>query len=308
MRNGTLPPDDFGPLLPGPAFGGMVHVTKILFSLGCFQQEVTCPKCSKTCKLRTTTRKKQLKDEQEKEYVDFSIRCQSRKCRTYIPFIDNTIWRKVKDRVLFVFVVNAFLNRNSTQSIVDQTGCKQKTAEKYMRIVKNALFLENEEEKMGMLLGGKGETVQADESCVFKRKYGVGRILEVSRQGWLFGIVEDRQDGRLFIQMIKHKDATTLQQLIKDHVEKESTIFTDCWPSYNGLDKVNEYKHYNVNHSQNFVETKPLQMTPEEEAQAIQNAVREFEICEDDPVDEDVVIEEPTTKVQTQKMNVFGGK
>ena len=99
-----------------------------------------------------------------------------------------------------------------------------------MRIVKNALFLENEEEKRVMLLGGKGETVQADESCVFKRKYGVGRILEVSRQGWLFGVVEDKPDGRLFIQMIKHKDATTLQQLIKDHVEKESTIFTDCWP------------------------------------------------------------------------------
>ena len=198
-----------------------------------------------------------MKDEREREYVEFALRCPSRKCRTYIPFIDNTIWAKVKDRVLFVFVVNAFLDRNSTQSVVDQTGCKPKTAEKYMRILKNALFLENEVEKQTMVLGGRGEIVQADESCVFKRKYGVGRILEVSRQGWLFGAVEDKPDGRLFIQMIRRKDATTLQQIIEDHVGKGSIIFTDCWPSYNGLGKVNEYQHYNVNHSQNFVEKNP---------------------------------------------------
>ena len=70
--------------------------------------------------------------------------------------------------------------------------------------------------------------------------------------------------------MIRRKDATTLQQkIIEDHVEKGSVIFTDCWPSYNGLGKVNEYQHYNVNHSLNFVEKKNLQMTPEQEAREL---------------------------------------
>ena len=98
-----------------------------------------------------------MKDEREREYVEFALRCPSRKRRTYIPFVDNTIWEKVKDRVLFVFVVNAFLDRNSTHSVVDQTVCKPKTAEKYMRILKNVLFLENEVEKQTMVLGGEGK-------------------------------------------------------------------------------------------------------------------------------------------------------
>ena len=85
------------------------------------------------------------------------------------PLCDNTIWSVVKDRVLFVYAVNTFLNRATTQSIVNDTECKPMTAEKYLRIIKNALFLENEEEKRTMLLGGRGEKVQADESCVFSR-------------------------------------------------------------------------------------------------------------------------------------------
>ena len=103
-----------------------------------------------------------------------------------------------------------------------------------------------------MMLGGKGKTEQADESCVFKRKYGVGRVLELSRNGWVFGIVEDKPDGRLFIQMVRRKDAEILQTIIKANVKDETTIFTDCWPSYNRLNMENGYKHCNVNHSENY--------------------------------------------------------
>ena len=201
-----------------------------------------------------------------------------------------------------MFVVNAFLNRASTQSAVNDTGCKQSTAEKYVRIIKNALFLENEEEKKYMKLGGKGETVQADESCVFKRKNGVGRILELTRHGWLFGVVEDKIDGRLYIRMIRHKDADTLQGIIKEHVEKETTIFTDCWPSYNGLNGVNGYKHYNVNHSEHFVEQKPLQMSQAEERAAIQIVVNDFEDAGDDAFEDEGVVEQPMVSVNTQKI------
>ena len=261
-RRGVLPSDDFGPLLPGPAFGGLARVTKVLFTLGCFQQEETCPKCNHTCKLKTDTRMKKLKDGSEREYTEMSFRCTRRKCQTRIHFVDRTIWANIKDRILFIFVVNAFLNRSSTQSIVNNTGCKAKTAEKYLKIIKKSLFLENEFEKREMLLGGDGETVQIDESCVFSRKYGVGGVLETSRHGWVFGIIEDKPDGLLFIQMVRTKDAATLKQIIKDHVREKTTIFTDCWPSYNGLEKEKGFKHYSVNHSEHFVEVQQQQMDP----------------------------------------------
>ena len=183
-------------------------------------------------------------------YTEFSLRCTSRKCQAVVHFVDNTIWSTVKDRVLFVFAVNAFLSLASTQSVINDTGCKPKTIEKYIRIIKNALFLENEEEKRTMRLGGSGEKVQADESCVFSRKYDVGRVLELTQQGWVFGVVEDKPDGRLYIQMVRHKDAQTLQSIIKDYFADGTTVFTDGWPAYNGLNNVNGFKHYSVNHSE----------------------------------------------------------
>ena len=93
--------------------------------------------------MRSTTKTKKLKSDEGKVHVKFSLRCSSRNCQAFVHFVYNTVWSLVKDRVLFDFVVNAFLNGATTQSIVNDTGCKPKTAEKYLRIIKNAIFLEN---------------------------------------------------------------------------------------------------------------------------------------------------------------------
>lgn len=42
---------------------------------------------------------------------------------------------------------------------------------------------------------------------------------------------------RVRIQVIKNCGAETLTKFINDNVEKDSTIYTDGWPSYNGVDK-----------------------------------------------------------------------
>ena len=204
--------------------------------------------------------------------------------------------------VLFVFLDNAFLNRATTQSVVNDTGCKAKTAEKYLKIIKNSLFLEKELEKSEMFLGGDGETVQIDESCVFSRKYGVGRVLETTKHGWVFGIIEDKPGGRLYIQMVRSKDAATLKQIIKDHVRDKTTIFTDCWPSYNGLEMIKGYKHNSVNHSEHFVEVQQQQMDPEEERVAIETAVRNFIEAEDEAVDETRLVIDRQEIVHTQRI------
>ena len=167
-RRGDLPSDDFGPLLPGPAFGGLAHVTKVLFSLGCFQQEELCPKCNHSCKLKTDLRSRKLKDGREKEYTEMSFRCTHRKCQARVHFIDRTIWAIIKDRILFVFVVNAFLNRSSTQSIVNDTGCKAETAEKYLKIIKNSLFLEMKLKSEKCFLAGMGRRSRSTNHASFQ--------------------------------------------------------------------------------------------------------------------------------------------
>ena len=76
-----------------------------------------------------------------------------------------------RERPPYVRLCNERVSEQSNNQLDRQRhGEQHKTAEKYLRIIKNALFLENEEEKRTMRLGGRGETVQADESCVFSKK------------------------------------------------------------------------------------------------------------------------------------------
>ena len=181
LRKKALDPNDFGPLLPGPAFGRPAHVTRVLASLGCFTKFDTCPECGSLCTLRTKTNKKKLKSGEVKEYFETCWRCTSRKCDLRLTLTDGTVWSKIKDRTLFVFVVNAFLNRSTTDSIVNDTGCKRSTAEKYMTIIKNALHLDVEEGINTLMLGNEDVSVQVDESCVFSRKYNFGLKCERPR-------------------------------------------------------------------------------------------------------------------------------
>ena len=118
----------------------------------------------------------------------------------------------------------------------------------------------------------------------------------------MFGIIEDKPDGRLYIQMVRNKDAVTLKQIIKDQVRDKTTIFTDCWPSYDGLEKMKGYKHYSVNHSEHFVEVQQHQIDHEEERVAIEAAVRNFIEAEDDAVDETRLVIDKQEIVHTQRI------
>ena len=80
-----------------------------------------------------------------KEDFETCWRCTSSKCDIRLTLTDGTVWSKIKDRTLFIFRVNSFLNRPTTDSVVNDTGGKRSTAEKYLTVIKNALLLDVEE-------------------------------------------------------------------------------------------------------------------------------------------------------------------
>ena len=47
--------------------------------------------------------------------------------------------------------------------------------------------------------------------------------------------------------MVKDRNKHTLQRLIKTYVKPNSTIFTDSWKAYTGLEKLG-FKHRRINH------------------------------------------------------------
>lgn len=73
------------------------------------------------------------------------------------------------------------------------------------------------------------------------------------RQRWVLGMVNmDHLKKPLFFY-VPQRDAATLQGIIRNHIPVGSTIVTDEWRAYKGLDRNNLYHHLTVNHSQYFV-------------------------------------------------------
>ena len=100
-------------------------------------------------------------------------------------------------------------------------------------------------------IGGEGCTMEIDESKFVKRKYGKGKR-KVCKDWVLGGIC--RETGECFMRIVKNRSKETLLAIIKEYVLPKTTIITDCYVSYNDLQKMEgmEYLHYTVNHSKTF--------------------------------------------------------
>ena len=163
--------------------------------------------CGSPVKLEVS-RTKKIVGGSVKCYVSGRMRCCRKACRVVISLFENNIWSEIGDRKLFIYVVGGFLDRQSTVSVAASTGSR-------------------EESLASFALGGEGERVQIDESHVFTRKYNVGRTLAITWLGWVFGIIEDKPNGRLFLQMVRERDAQTLERIIADHIPRNTVIFSD---------------------------------------------------------------------------------
>lgn len=58
------------------------------------------------------------------------------------------------------------------------------------------------------------------------------------------------RDGNVIATVVNDTKKTTIQPIITENVKEGSSIYTDEWKAYNGLDKTEKnYKHERVNHS-----------------------------------------------------------
>ena len=53
-------------------------------------------------------------------------------------------------------------------------------------------------------------------------------------EAWVFGGFE-RGSGRIFMVVVENHSAETLLQCIERFIEKETTIYSDCWKGYSKL-------------------------------------------------------------------------
>ena len=102
-------------------------------------------------------------------------------------------------------------------------------------------------------IGGEGLTIEIDETLMSRRKYHRGRILS---EKWIFGGL-CRETGENFAYLVPDRKGETLLEIIQQNVLPGTIIHTDQWAGYNILDQLpfpQQYVHYSVNHSKNFVD------------------------------------------------------
>ncbi|KAF4518573.1 hypothetical protein B566_EDAN015737 [Ephemera danica] len=107
------------------------------------------------------------------------------------------------------------------------------------------------EDRNGRKIGGPNTTVELDESHLCKRKYHRGRQL-ITETFWIFGGL-CRETREAFMRRVEHRDRNTLFDLIFENVEKGSTLCTDDWRAYRGID-AHGYTHKVVIHKYYFVD------------------------------------------------------
>ena len=109
----------------------------------------------------------------------------------------------------------------------------------------NTPFFKGEVELDESYFGGPRKKKHAQD----RRKRGRGAENKVP----VFGIL--KRNGKVYVQIIKNADKSTLLPIIKQIIKKKSTIYTDKWRSYDGL-VFDGYKHYRINHSKSYSDRK----------------------------------------------------
>ena len=79
----------------------------------------------------------------------------------------------------------------------------------------------------------------------FKGKRGRG----ASGKTPVFGLL--KRNGKVYTQVVKNCSVSELMPIIEELASKESTIFSDCFKSYDGLVDYGYKEHFRVIHSKN---------------------------------------------------------
>ena len=180
----------------------------------------------------------------------YAWRCCNTKCRTWTSLHEGTFFSRSKlgiDQI--IKLIYLWLHEMATvKNIRRECGINSSHTltdwKNFMRDIHAEYFLRNPQQ-----IGGPGHTVEVDESLFNRRKYNVGRVLQLL---WVFSGYEPAEKMG-FLVTVPNRNAETLFPLIMKHILPGTTVVSDCWRAYTGLGGEG-YKHKTVNHKVHFID------------------------------------------------------
>jgi transposase len=130
----------------------------------------------------------------------------------------------------------------SAKQIQRETGVTYKTAWRMFRQIRTLL---SEDVQL------EGEAVEMDETYMGgKRKAGRGRPMRGDKVKTPVVGIAERKGGRVFARATLDVTKQTLLGIVEEKVLPKSTVFTDEYPSYEGIDRMEYgYTHKRINHA-----------------------------------------------------------
>ncbi|HEY3704326.1 MAG TPA: IS1595 family transposase [Terracidiphilus sp.] len=166
-------------------------------------------------------------------------------CGSMVSPMAGTIFEKSSTslRIWFyaMYLMSATRCGISAKQLQRETGVTYKTA---WRMFKQIRTLMSEDVSL------EGEAVEMDETYVGgKRRNGSRGRATNGNKTCVVGVVERTGKGRVIAMPVTDASKKTLHGIAKEYILPESTVFTDDWSGYHGLEQVNGYQHRRINHS-----------------------------------------------------------
>ena len=143
-------------------------------------------------------------------------------------------------------LIEHFVSGSTARTASSLVNINKTTAAYYFHRLRKIIALETENKA---LLSGEFEVDESYFGGVRKGKRGRGAAGKVP----VFGIL--KRGGKVYTQIIPDAKSKTLIPIIRDKIQPDSIVYSDCWHGYNVLD-VSEFKHYRINHSVLFANQK----------------------------------------------------
>lgn len=155
-------------------------------------------------------------------------------------------------QVCYFVAYHVLFNPPRMQILIDEVEICGRTVVDWSSYIREVLIDWAFENSCKEKLGGEGTVVEIDEAKFGTRKHNKGRVIDGQ---WVFGGVE-RGTKKMFLIAVPDRKAKTLLKLIKAKIAPKTSIYSDCWKSYKGIEKLEKmgYIHNTVNHSENFVD------------------------------------------------------
>jgi transposase len=142
----------------------------------------------------------------------------------------------------------------SAEHLERELGVSYRTAWRMLNKIRNELMKQDETPLAGEVEVDEtawGGSPRLGEVEQFRHEgetdlSGAGGRWKQTNKATIFAMVE--RGGRVRADVVPSRKAATLQPHLVKYVLPESTIFTDEWPSYNGLE--GQYRHHRVRHTE----------------------------------------------------------